>query len=163
MSTRQRQSPPPALVPLWQTGLFLLLSPALLVPAGRWVYAGAHAVHELRPIVPARLSGPDSLEEPAWTAPPTVSLRADSSIPALSRFRLLAPAAQSVLLGGSFNDFDAAQYPLVRGDDGVWEIAIPLPPGRYAYKFKVDGEWLLDPTNPDRTPSPKESSLWEVP
>lgn len=34
-------------------------------------------------------------------------------------------------------------------EPGVWRAAGPvLPPGRYIYKFLVDGEWLDDPANP---------------
>ena len=29
--------------------------------------------------------------------------------------------------------------------DGHWRIAVPLKPGRYEYKFLVDGEWTADP------------------
>jgi hypothetical protein len=77
-------------------------------------------------------------------------------------FRLLAPAAKKVFLGGSFNDFDARRHPLTRRPDGLWEISLDLPPGRYVYKFKVDGRWELDPTNPERSPEPRTSSILEI-
>ena len=32
--------------------------------------------------------------------------------------------------------------------DGVLEVEIPLDPGRYEYKFYVDGKELVDPANP---------------
>jgi glycosidase len=37
--------------------------------------------------------------------------------------------------------------------DGVYEIKIPLDPGRYEYKFYVDGEELIDPKNPVKVPN----------
>jgi len=77
-------------------------------------------------------------------------------------FRLLAPAAQSVLLGGTFNNFDAGLNPLTRHPEGLWEITAALLPGRYQYKFKVDGEWQLDPTNPEKTPEPRSSSILDI-
>lgn len=77
-------------------------------------------------------------------------------------FRLPAPEAKTVLLGGSFNGFDAGQVPLVRNADGVWEATLTLSPGRYQYKFKVDGRWVLDPANPERQEGPKEASLLEI-
>ncbi len=77
-------------------------------------------------------------------------------------FRLLAPAAKAVHLGGSFNGFDARRHPLTRRPDGVWEITLDLSPGRYSYKFKVDGRWELDPTNPEKTPEPRTSSILEI-
>jgi hypothetical protein len=37
--------------------------------------------------------------------------------------------------------------------DGVWELRVPLGPGRYEYLFLVDGRfWELDPANPQRAP-----------
>jgi hypothetical protein len=33
-----------------------------------------------------------------------------------------------------------------RRNDGQWETTLALGPGRYQYKFLVDGEWIVDPT-----------------
>jgi serine protease AprX len=57
--------------------------------------------------------------------------------------------AESVSLAGNFNDWDAARSPLTRDATGLWEVVIEAPePGRYQYKFLVNGErWLEDPTN----------------
>ena len=38
-------------------------------------------------------------------------------------------------------------------DDGILEVEIPLDPGRYEYKFFVDGKELIDPENPVRVPN----------
>lgn len=36
--------------------------------------------------------------------------------------------------------------------DGIWTRYEPLPPGRYQYKFVIDGvTWKEDPNNPQRT------------
>jgi len=32
-----------------------------------------------------------------------------------------------------------------RQNGGLWETSLALPPGRYEYKFVVDGQWLPDP------------------
>ena len=32
----------------------------------------------------------------------------------------------------------------------VLEVEIPLDPGRYEYKFFVDGQEVVDPANPDK-------------
>jgi hypothetical protein len=59
--------------------------------------------------------------------------------------------AQSVYLAGSFNDFK----PMARrldGPDGAgfFTTTLELPPGKYEYKFVVDGKlWRSDPGNPD--------------
>jgi 1,4-alpha-glucan branching enzyme len=35
-------------------------------------------------------------------------------------------------------------------EKGVWKIYVPLPPGRYQYKFVIDQvRWEKDPSNPD--------------
>jgi hypothetical protein len=34
---------------------------------------------------------------------------------------------------------------MVRGDGGHWTVSLPLAPGRYEYKFVVDGEWWCEP------------------
>jgi hypothetical protein len=37
-----------------------------------------------------------------------------------------------------------------RNEDGSWQVKIRLRPGRFEYKFAVDGdEWIPDPANPD--------------
>ena len=36
-----------------------------------------------------------------------------------------------------------------RVPDG-WELHAELPPGRYEYKFIVDGEWMHDPVNKEK-------------
>lgn len=52
-------------------------------------------------------------------------------------------------LFGQFNSWNRQSLPM-RDDsgDGVYEISIPLDPGRYEYKFYVDGKELIDPANP---------------
>lgn len=77
-------------------------------------------------------------------------------------FRYKAPAARQVNLAGEFNNWvgtvggnridpniDAMSDP---DGDGIWEITVPLPPGRYQYKFLVDQvDWQEDPGNPETT------------
>lgn len=55
--------------------------------------------------------------------------------------------AQSVIVSGSFNGWSPTDYRMVYRD-GEWVFPIYLQPGRHSYKFVVDGEWMLDPTNP---------------
>lgn len=143
-------------VPLWGAILFWMGAAALLGWSGRGFYRGARDLDRWRGALPGTLSsvGPSAPveENPAFPLPATRPVT----------FRLLAPAAQSVFIGGTFNDFDATRHALTRHADGLWEITIPLPMGPCLYKFKVDGQWELDPTNPDRTPAPRECSLLEV-
>ena len=51
-----------------------------------------------------------------------------------------------VFLAGEFNGWNDTANPMADEDgDGVWELALPFAPGKYAYKFVVDGSWLEDP------------------
>ena len=59
------------------------------------------------------------------------------------------PSAKAVALAGQFNNWNAATTPLHKDDAGLWTVSVPLKPGRYQYKFVVDGDWRLDPSNPD--------------
>ncbi len=76
-------------------------------------------------------------------------------------FSYYAPSARQLTLAGSFNNwggtqgggrYDPSIDPMNDADgDGVWSIVVPLPPGRYQYKFVLDGgvAWERDPNNPD--------------
>ncbi len=63
-------------------------------------------------------------------------------------FTYYAPDAQSVYLVGDFNSWNTSANPMKKDKDGVWKIVIPLAPGKYQYKFFVDGRYEADPTNP---------------
>ncbi len=56
--------------------------------------------------------------------------------------------ASVVVLAGSFNLWNQSQLVFGR-EGGEWVCRIDLDPGVYQYKFIVDGDWLLDPSNPD--------------
>ena len=59
------------------------------------------------------------------------------------------PGDKEVSLFGQFNSWDRHNLPMKDlNGDGVLEIEIPLDPGRYEYKFYVDGKELVDPANP---------------
>ncbi|UCD56749.1 MAG: AAA family ATPase [Candidatus Hydrogenedentota bacterium] len=70
--------------------------------------------------------------------------------PARVLFSYFAPDAREVALAGEFNNWrPSKQYKLVKEKDGKWSLSIPLAPGKYQYKFIVDGEWREDPANPN--------------
>jgi len=54
----------------------------------------------------------------------------------------------SVSLRGTFNDW--GEWPMEK-EKGVWTISVCLEPGRYEYKFFVDGEWIKDMSAVDPT------------
>jgi hypothetical protein len=58
------------------------------------------------------------------------------------------PDATLVTLAGSFNNWNQSQT--VCGREGnAWVCRLDLNPGVYTYKFILDGNWLLDPANPE--------------
>lgn len=64
-------------------------------------------------------------------------------------FRLKGyPEASVVVLTGSFNNWSQSQLLFAREGD-EWVCRVDLDPGVYRYKFVVDGDWLLDPSNPE--------------
>ena len=60
-------------------------------------------------------------------------------------FRLDYPSAQYVLVAGSFNQWNPTNIPLKKREKGYWSVTLILPPGRYEYRYIVDGRWMNDP------------------
>ncbi len=69
-------------------------------------------------------------------------------------FKCRAPEARSVRLAGSFTQWDAQAVSMKRGRDGTWTAQITLAPGRYEYRFLVDGTWQNDPACGQCAPNP---------
>lgn len=92
------------------------------------------------------LALPGGEPAPAATAP---AQQAPAPLPpgVVTKFVLLAPAAQTVVVTGDFVDWDPDGVPLARrAETGLWVAELPLPPGVHHYVFVVDGsEWLPDP------------------
>ncbi len=59
-------------------------------------------------------------------------------------FQLIAPDAEEVLLLGDFTNWEENPVLLRHQNDGIWKISLPLDPGRYEYRFVVDGQWRDD-------------------
>ena len=57
------------------------------------------------------------------------------------------PDAKEVFVTGSFSGWREDGYRMSK-HDGLWEFPLHLEPGRYSYKFIVDGKWILDESNP---------------
>ena len=68
-------------------------------------------------------------------------------------FELWAPAAQTVSLMGTFNQWNAKKHPMKKDADGCWRKSIMAVPGRYEYRYLVDGKWENDPANIQRCPN----------
>jgi len=64
------------------------------------------------------------------------------------------PNEKQINLFGQFNSWNRQNLPMSDTDgDGIFEIEIPLDPGRYEYKFYVDGREIIDPENPIKVPN----------
>lgn len=68
-------------------------------------------------------------------------------------FTLDAPEALRVQLAGDFNSWipDGNEMEL---SNGIWQKMLELAPGRYRYRYVVDGRWQPDPLNKCVEPSP---------
>ena len=84
----------------------------------------------------AVLSGKGQAEEPSGPDAKEVA------------FTVEAPAAEDVHVVGDFNNWEVSdESKLARIKNGCWEKLVKLRPGRYRYKFVIDGEWTLDAGN----------------
>jgi hypothetical protein len=54
--------------------------------------------------------------------------------------------AQNVIVTGNFNGWREDSFKMTQ-KDGIWTYTLYLKPGKYIYKFIVDGRWLIDPAN----------------
>jgi 1,4-alpha-glucan branching enzyme len=69
------------------------------------------------------------------------------------QFVLDSPRARQVILMGDFNHWDPKFHTMKQDPDGIWRRWVMIPPGRYEYRFWVDGEWVNDPQNDARCPN----------
>lgn len=71
-------------------------------------------------------------------------------------FRFRPPrSGKMISVFGSFNSWNRENQLLHDHDgDGIYETTVYLEPGRYEYKFYLDGEEILDMTNPDKVSNP---------
>jgi chromosome partitioning protein len=103
---------------------------------------GAHDYAALAIEVAA--SAPEALAEALAAAP---------SPPREVVVRFRDPAASDVRIAGDFNGWvpDKGVRSLIEaeGETRIWTKILHLAPGRYQYRYVVDGEWREDPDNPD--------------
>jgi 1,4-alpha-glucan branching enzyme len=68
-------------------------------------------------------------------------------------FSLKAPNAKEVLLVGEFNNWDTKANPMKLDKDGSWKLSLIFNPGRYEFKFLVDGKWREGLKNEQTVPN----------
>ena len=61
-------------------------------------------------------------------------------------FTVHAEKGKAVYLAGQFNDWDPTAKKMAF-KDGVYTATVKLAPGKYEYKFVIDGAWCTDPEN----------------
>lgn len=63
-------------------------------------------------------------------------------------FRVHAPDAEKVGIAADFNNWRPEDTGLFHEDgNGAFGITLDLDPGRYRYRYVIDGEWIHDPHN----------------
>jgi hypothetical protein len=102
------------------------------------------------PAEPTLAKQPPHLMTPLAALWPTATTPKTAVKPAASQtvkvtFVPLEPGAKHVFLCGEFNGWASDATPMQRDDAGHWETTLALAPGRYEYKFIVDGNWKHDP------------------
>jgi hypothetical protein len=55
-------------------------------------------------------------------------------------------SAKSVNISGTFNNWNTLATPMTKTDSG-WIVRLMLKPGKYMYKYIIDGRWSSDPHN----------------
>jgi 1,4-alpha-glucan branching enzyme len=64
------------------------------------------------------------------------------------------PQASEVCIAGSFNDWHPNATPMISRGGDKWAKELALPPGRYEYRFVVDGQWVDDPAAKETVSNP---------
>lgn len=79
-------------------------------------------------------------------------------------FSVAAPAANEAYLVGDFNGWSMNEGSRMNRDNGGFKKELPLAPGRYRYRFVIDGNWIEDPNNPvqELNPYGQLDSLIEI-
>ena len=54
---------------------------------------------------------------------------------------------------GDFNHWNAKAHPMKKDHNGRWKKIVMLFPGKYEYRFLVDGKWHNDPQNENVCPN----------
>ncbi len=80
------------------------------------------------------------------------------------RIELDVPKARRVFVGGTFNDWNPSATPLVFIGGTKWSKDLFLAPGRYEYRFVVDGKWVEPPHAKAYAPNPHggRNAVFEV-
>jgi hypothetical protein len=67
-----------------------------------------------------------------------------------ARFIFRGASGESVTVCGDFDNWDPFILEMTETSSGVYELEMPLSPGRHYYNFIYRGEALTDPLNPEK-------------
>ncbi|HEY0528480.1 MAG TPA: isoamylase early set domain-containing protein [Gemmatimonadaceae bacterium] len=120
----------------WRKERVVRISPL----AGLGIAAGIGAI-----IVLSGVAIGTKLSPPAYTPMSAATTKPDTV--QVVRFVFVEPRAARVELVGDFNAWARGTTELQRsGAPGVWEVSVPLSPGRHEYAFIINGtRWVADP------------------
>ena len=69
-------------------------------------------------------------------------------------FLVEAADAKEVYLVGDFNDWKLDTTSRMEQNNGAWKKTLGLKPGKYRYRFVIDGKWSEDSNNPSKAINP---------
>lgn len=128
----------------------LLATTQTLIGRGRTAQASTAKTVEARPAAfvaadPPAAAPPDPT--PAETARKIERIYGPQAVGDGVIFRVHAEGASRVQVAGDFNDWNPWRTPMQHVDKDSFQIKVPLEPGRYMYRYVVDGHWRNDPEN----------------
>lgn len=127
-----------------------------------------------RPLEPVAIALVPALVTPLAPPAPAEHAAAPATPPRLGvrthprRATFIQPLSigRSAAIAGDFNAWSPGAH-VLRPDEhaGVFELTVPLPPGRYSYRLVIDGRWIADPFNEQCEPNPfgEPNSVFTVP
>ena len=69
-------------------------------------------------------------------------------------FTIHAEKGKSVYVAGQFNGWDpTAKEMTYKAKEGIYTTTLKLAPGKYEYKYVIDGAWCADPENVEAVPN----------
>ena len=75
-------------------------------------------------------------------------------------------AGRSVAIAGTFNDHSTTEHLMQRNRElGIFELCIPMTPGRHSYRLVIEGRFEADPFNAvvEHAPDGSRASILDVP
>ena len=65
-------------------------------------------------------------------------------------FRLESEPGKKISVAGTFNNWEVEKRFLKdKNNSGDYQAVMLLNPGTYEYKYYIDGNWCIDPKNPN--------------